>query len=307
MKNLLYILKHDRYAITGLLVVVVAIAVIVVECSTSVAISPDDVDSLSVNESRGGKQDEGRYYAVESKPVHLQPFDPNTADSTTLLALGLQAWQVRSIYKYRAAGGAYTCPEDFSRLYGLTAKKYRELLPYIRIGADYRPASETVSHRHYDHSYSSGSSEGTETAKQHYAQTGETKLRPGETLALNSSDTTTLQRVPGIGPYFARKIVSYREKLGGYVNSEQLLEIQDFPESALPYFRLASSSSIRKININKATSEQLRNHPYINYQMAREILNYRRLRGDIHDLNDLSLLPLFKKETISRLRPYIEY
>ena len=64
-------------------------------------------------------------------------FDPNTADSTQLLRLGLKPWQVRSIYRYRAKGGVFSEPADFARVYGLTLKQYRELEPYIRIGRDY--------------------------------------------------------------------------------------------------------------------------------------------------------------------------
>ena len=54
--------------------------------------------------------------------VETFPFDPNTADSSQLIRLGLQSWQVRNIYKYRARGGVYRKKEVFARLYGLTVK-----------------------------------------------------------------------------------------------------------------------------------------------------------------------------------------
>ena len=84
------------------------------------------------------------------KSVKLVVFDPNTADSTTLLSLGLQRWQVRNIYRYRRAGGIYRRKEDFARLYGLTAGQYRQLEPYIRIGADYQPAVTLTDRRKTD-------------------------------------------------------------------------------------------------------------------------------------------------------------
>ena len=135
------------------------------------------------------------------------------------------------------------------------------------------------------------------------------KLKPGETISLNTSDTLELRRVPGIGPYFARKIARYRTRLGGFVSRDQLLEIQDFPESALPYFAVESDavSSVRRININTATSEELRRHPYISFLMARQIMDYRRLRGKVVDLDDFRLLPTFTEDVIRKLRPYIEY
>lgn len=87
------------------------------------------------------------YYATPSTKAERFPFDPNTADSTQLLRLGLQPWQVRNIYKYRARGGIYRQKEDFARLYGLTVKQYRELEPYIHISNDYLPASTLVGDR----------------------------------------------------------------------------------------------------------------------------------------------------------------
>lgn len=269
--------------------------------------------------------DGGRYYAVKERKVHLQRFDPNTADSTVLLALGLQTWQVRAIYRYRAAGGVYSRPEDFARLYGLSVKKFRELLPYITIADDYRPASDFygrtthtsnhgIQNTNKDYSNHTATASGTSgegnvqdnrqpTATIGYLQ----KLSAGQTIDINTADTMNLRRVPGIGAYFARKIARYRDQLGGFINREQLLEIQDFPESALPYLTMGGGDGIKKLNVNKATNEQLRRHPYITFYMARCICDYRRMRGNIRDINDLRLLPGFTPEIIAKLRPYVEY
>ena len=102
----------------------------------------------SENEIRGKKERGVAPYAVTPlRQPESFPFDPNTADSTQLLRLGLQPWQVRNIYKYRARGGVYRKKEDFARLYGLTVKDYRRLEPYIRISEDYLPASTLVGGR----------------------------------------------------------------------------------------------------------------------------------------------------------------
>ena len=83
----------------------------------------DKTGSVLVKGSRSSRP--VQYYAVESSKAERFPFDPNSADSTQLLRLGLQPWQVRNIYKYRAKGGVYRSKEDFARLYGLTVKQYR--------------------------------------------------------------------------------------------------------------------------------------------------------------------------------------
>ena len=311
MKNLLYIIKHDRQVVITLLVVFIALGVIVLEFCTSEGTKQGtttntETETNTRTETEGEKDEDSKYYAVPAKELHLQTFDPNTADSTLLLGLGLRPWQVRNIYKYRAAGGVYTRPEDFARTYGLSLKKYKELRPYIVIGKDYRPAAESVKSDVAYHETEHYISSSTNKEKENATSSRPTKIKAGETIAVNTADTAALQRVPGIGPYFAKKIAKQRDILGGFVSKDQLLEIEGFPESALPYLAI-DCSVIRKLNINKATAEQLRKHPYITYMMARQIMDYRRLRGNIQNINDLSLLPNFTKETINKLRPYIEY
>ncbi len=237
-----------------------------------------------------------QYYATESKKVERFPFDPNTADSTQLLRLGLQPWQVRNIYKYRAKGGVYRRKEDFARLYGLTVKQYRELEPYIRISSDYLPASTLVDKRE------SVEQEPVKRDTLRYP----VKIQENEHVVLNTADTTQLKKVPGIGSYYARQIIRYGQRLGGYVNVDQLDEIDDFPKESKKYFVIVDAHPNR-LNINRLTLPQLRRHPYINFFQAKAITDYRRLHGDIKSLNELRLDRDFPEEAIRRLEPYIEY
>lgn len=211
------------------------------------------------------------------------PFDPNTADSTQLARLGLQHWQIRNIYRYRAKGGVYRKKEDFARLYGLTVKDYRRLEPYIRISSDYQPAATLVAHDPYPQ-----------------------KIDSTQHIVLNTADTTELKRVPGIGSYYAKEIVRYGRWLGGYVSVEQLDEIDQFPTSAKKYF-VVTNPSPQRLNINSLSLQQLRRHPYINYFMAKTIVEHRRLHGRIKNLQELSGYRDFTPQMIQRLEPYIAY
>lgn len=222
------------------------------------------------------------------------PFDPNTADSTQLLRLGLRPWQVRAVYRYRAKGGVFRRPSDFARLYGLTAGQYRELEPYIRISADYQPAAEVYGRR-----------EAPATVNRDTIRYP-VKLKATERVMLNTADTAELKRVPGIGSYYAREIVYYRKRLGGFCDASQLMEIEGFPASALHYFTVQPGET-QKLNINKLTLNQLKRHPYMGYFRAKEIVDYRRLKGPIHSLRELSLLRDFTSDAIVRLEPYVTY
>lgn len=232
-------------------------------------------------------------YNVETVRRKLSAFDPNTADSTLLLSLGLQPWQVRSIYRYRAKGGIYRQPSDFARLYGLTVKQYKELLPYIHISDEYKPAAEVYGRTDAVRS-------GRDTLRY------PVKLQPGQYVTLDDADTASLRKVPGIGRYYASRIVRYRNDLGGYVSVAQLSEIEGIPEAALSYFKV-TGGAVRKLNLNRLTLNELKHHPYINFYQARRIIDYRRLKGPLHSIDDLRLLKDFSQRDIERLRPYVEF
>lgn len=229
-------------------------------------------------------------YQVEERQVERFAFDPNTADSTQLLRLGLQPWQVRNIYKYRAAGGIYRKKEDFAKLYGLTVKEYRELEPYIRISPDYQPASTLIKEETHER----------DTLR------FPRKLAEGETIDLNTADTTILRKVPGIGVYYAREITRYRRWLGGFANVNQLDEIEGFPKDAKKFFTIGTTP-VTKLNLNKLSLDQLKRHPYLNYYQAKAIIDYRRQHGALKSLDDLRLLGDFPEEKRQQLAPYVEF
>ena len=233
--------------------------------------------------------------------VETFPFDPNTADSSQLIRLGLQSWQVRNIYKYRARGGVYRKKEDFARLYGLTVKDYHRLEPYIRISSDYQPAATLVGDK-------ANGANGTNGAKGANGTNGvyPRKIDSTQHVVLNTADTTTLRQVPGIGIYFAKEIVRYGQRLGGYVSVDQLDEIADFPQASKKYF-VVQQAHPKKLNVNQLTLQQLRRHPYINYYQARAIKEYCRLHGPLKSLDDLRLSRDFPPEVIQRLAPYVTF
>ena len=241
------------------------------------------------------------YAVTDARQAETFPFDPNTADSTELLRLGLQPWQVRNIYKYRAKGGIYRKKEDFARLYGLTVKDYRRLEPYIRISADYQPAATLFTEQGI-----SNEKLGMRNEAHNATRHNPVKITEGEHIVLNVADTAMLRRVPGIGSYFAKEIVRYGQWLGGYVNVNQLDEIDNFPKSSKKYFVIEQPNP-EKLNLNKLTLQQLRRHPYINYYQAKAITDYRRLHGKIQSLKDLSLSPDFNEKDMLRLEPYVSF
>lgn len=292
----MYYHRSDRKLIVVVLVIIAILIGVFVYLGESnrMTATGTAADSLSVDsarESAKGKATQ-EYYAVETSKPKLFYFDPNTADSTQLLSLGLQPWQVRNIYKYRAKGGVYRKPTDFARLYGLTVKQYKVLEPYIRISSDYLPASTLVKE------------EEEEVVRDTIKYP--VKISDDEYVVLNRADTAQLKRVPGIGSWYAKQIVRYGNRLGGYVDVGQLAEIEGFPEEALQYFAV-ERPSVTRLNLNRLTLNEMSRHPYIGFYRAKAIIDYRRLYGKINSLDDLKLNKHFTPEAIEKLKPYVMF
>ena len=312
-KEFFYFQKSDR----SVLIVLLALAVIVSmllygiggQNETTPLVSVPDSSQWNTDEElldsfhgrrfvaqeKAETNHEGGYYQVEEQVVERFPFDPNTADSTELLRLGLKPWQVRSIYRYRAKGGIYREPKDFARLYGLTVKQYRELEPFIRISKDYQPASTLFENE-----------KKRVTKRDTIFVKSSNKLKENERVDLNELDTSLLKKVPGVGSYFAKEIARYGNRLGGYVSVKQLYEIEDLPEEVMKYFEL-SRVNVRKMNLNKLSLRQLRTHPYLNFYQCKAILDYRRLKGPLRSMDELRMMKEFTSQDIERLRPYVEF
>lgn len=133
------------------------------------------------------------------------------------------------------------------------------------------------------------------------------KQAPASPLDLNTADSAMLVRLPGIGPYYASRILSYRRKLGGYASSSQILEIDGIPDSVVRWFVITDTARAVRISVNSATLTQLRSHPYINFYQARAIIEMRRERGNIKGPDQLSFMEEFTDQDLVRLEPYLDF
>ncbi|MBO4551137.1 MAG: helix-hairpin-helix domain-containing protein [Bacteroidaceae bacterium] len=246
-------------------------------------------------------------YAVEEEPIETFPFDPNTADSTTLLRLGLSPWQVRSIYRYRAKHGRYHKPDDFKRLPGLTNEQWERLMPQIRIATEFQYVESEQSYQEsVDEMEEIEEKLGMSYAALRDTSYHQEKIHLGQTIDINTADTALLKMIPGIASRRAARIVAYRKTLGGFVSVEQAMEAIEMPDSVMKYMTV-SALPVQKININRLSVQQLMKHPYLNFYQAKAINEYRKNKGDLHSFEELSNLEGFRKTDMDRLRPYITF
>ena len=194
--------------------------------------------------------------------INLKPFNPNMMTKKSWLELGLNEYQANSIQKYVSAGGQFYKKEDLKKMYCLSANDYNRLEPYILLDLTIKPESKVKKNS---------------TTK--YLQ-----------IELNAATTESLLDVSGIGEYFAKNIIKYRDMLGGFYSVEQLREV--YGVDSAKYEKIYRNfnvdiGNITKIDLNKSNFNTLKKHPYIGKKIAFEISNYLKYKGKFKSVEDL--------------------
>ena len=236
---------------------------------------------------------------ASKKGIHISPkkFNPNTVTINELLEMGLPEKIANNIKKYRNCGGKFYKKEDFKKIYGLSDRVYAALESYISI-----PQKTKV--KKYQQ-YTSKTRVSDSLVKKEYKKEIIAKTL---SLDLNTADSIQLVQIRGIGPFYASAIIKHRDRLGGYIDVNQLLEL--YKMDTMKYERMkkhlfVDTVSLTKININTADFKAILKHPYIDYETTKFIVNKRRELGQyaaLYQLKDPIAMPDYKYR---KLLPYL--
>jgi DNA uptake protein ComE-like DNA-binding protein len=224
------------------------------------------------------------------KPVFFN-FDPNRLSESNWLKLGLSYKQIKVIRNYESKGGKFYKKEDLKRIYSISEKQYIMLEPFIVI----KNADELSNKKTFKTNIRS-------------AAISDQIRRPG--IEINASDSLELERIRGIGPAFALRIIKFRRRLGGFYRKEQLLEV--YGMDSLKYDQLkdqiqVNTGLVRRLNINTFTFEEIRHHPYLTYKQMNAIIQYRTQHGLYKSIDDLRKIAILNEEIIRKIEPYFSF
>jgi competence protein ComEA len=241
-----------------------------------------DADLYQPKESKFEK------YRREKVTGELFSFNPNTATAEEWKRLGLRDKTIQTILKYRSKGGKFYKPEDLQRIYGLHPNEYERLLPYVHIEVQAKPVAEPT------------------------RASTETKVERKEYNAvivdINEADTTTWKQLKGIGSAYAKRIVNFRTKLGGFVSIDQVAETYGLPDSVFQKMKQQlrlNNPSVQQIDINNSTVEELKAHPYIGFAVANAIVQYRNQHGNFSSITDLQKIGAIDAALYRKISPYL--
>jgi competence protein ComEA len=226
--------------------------------------------------------------AQQKRESHPVPFDPNAATEEELISIGFPPRTAKTMIKYRSKGGKFRKKEDLQKLYTLSEEDYQKIAPYAR----FEEAQTQIPKQ--ANTYSS--------TKTNYSPPS------AKTVELNAADAEALMALRGIGPAFSKRIINFRNALGGFVAVEQLKEVYGFPDSTYQQLKgkvTADAGKLQKININIAAEEVLAKHPYIGRKLASYIIKERNKTGTFNQIEQLKLVPLINDEKYRKIAPYL--
>lgn len=209
-------------------------------------------------------------------------FNPNQLPSEQWSRMGLKDWQIKTIKNYEAKGGKFYKKEDFKKMFCISPSEYEILEPYISI---------------------------PETHKEYAETKVDAREKPQKTLIeLNTADSVGLLQLYGVGPSFAKRIVKYRNLLGGFYSKKQLMEVYGFDQDKLDQvedYCEINPERIKKININKVRTEELKKHPYFDYYTAKAVVDQRIILGKFSSLEQIKEIPLIHDEMFNKIKNYL--
>lgn len=221
------------------------------------------------------------------------PFDPNVVPKETLISFDISEKVADRIINYRSKGGKFHVKADLLKIYGFPKQKYQELFSYI-ILPEKKAAPSKVAPK--------------EKGKDKYIRYE--KNVPAE-FDINTADTNKLKAIKGIGSVLSKRILKYRNSLGGFISKDQLQEVYGLDEQVLLQLKtrtiISSDFEPHKIDINNADVKQLSSHPYISRNLAERIVSYRDHHGKFDQERKLNDIRELDEQIKEQIYPYLKY
>ncbi len=234
------------------------------------------IDSMAIHYIDSVKESQ----LIKKGPV-LRAFNPNFINDYKGYQLGLSPDELDRLYAYREKAKYVNTAEEFQEVTGVSDSLLLQIRPYFKFPQfANKPATPKL------------------------------VLTTNEVLTdLNTATVESLQRISGIGPVLSKRIIAFRNSLGGFLVTEQLLDVYglkpEVAKKAMKEFKVLSIPEIKKIPLNTATIEELAGLVYINYHLARKIVHHRSRIGGFDSIAQLTKIEDFPADRINRIKLYL--
>lgn len=276
--------KKERAGVITLLALIVIIGFVPVLFKSSSQISVQQISEwvppaqIPNNNPEENEHTDRPAAPVKHRETVLFYFDPNTATAEQLGQLSLPAKTISAIINYRNKGGKFNNTADFAKIYTLSKEDLFRLEPYVKIE---KPVPKTF--------------------------TSEKKAQLQQQIDINHADSVTLLKLRGIGPVLSGRIIRFRKRLGGFHSPEQLQEVYGIQDSIYTKIKpfVTTTGAVTQLNINTCNINELKAHPYVKYQIANAVIQYRNQHGTFDQIDQLRSIHLIDEEWLKKMKPYL--
>lgn len=215
--------------------------------------------------------------------------DPNTANLQELLEAGFSKKQAYNCLNFVKSGMRFYSVHDIKKLYSMTDVDFEIIRHNISIKSSPQKKEDSK-----------------KAVPVYKNKPSVATIKP---ISLNSADSIELTKIPHIGKFRARKIIEYREKLGGFIVASQLLEIYSFTDTLLPLveqYIYIDTANLQKININTCTFKELLRHPYMTYYSTKRVFDYLKIVEKIENIQELKQNNILDSIEYRKIYPYLQ-
>ena len=232
-----------------------------------------------------------RFVEIENRKPKKYPFNPNFITDYKGYTLGMTNEEIDRLLQYRKDGNWINSTADFKKVTDVSDSLLAELSPYFKFPdwvTNPKPKNDFK-----DYKSDKGFSE------KPYNQKND----------LNKATEEELQQVSGIGEALSKRIISYREKIGGFSNDIQLYEVYGLDpavvQRTLNLFTVKTPKNISKININSASASDISTIPGVSFELAKKIWEYRRLHEKVNSVQELEKIEGMTQRKLQLIQLYL--
>ncbi len=222
---------------------------------------------------------------IKNEKQKLFPFNPSFITDFKGYQLGMSPQEIDRLHKHREKGKYINSVLEFQKVTKVSDSLLTSIAPYFKF-------PDWITNK-------------TSTSRIKTTNTFNTKK-----IDLNTITSEDLREISGIGDILAKRILSYKNKLGGYSFNEQLYEVyglkKETADKLLERFIVVKQPFIKKINVNDATFKEVLSIVYLDYELTKKIFDYKDEVAEIQSLEELKKIDGFPLERFDRIALYLE-
>ena len=220
--------------------------------------------------------------AQSAKKSYTYIYNPNALSDYQGYMLGMTPAEIDRLIRFRVQGQSVKSPAEFQRITGVSDSLLNLISPRLRF---------------------------TQANRGRTSQPLKKANKIFPLAEINSAKASALMRIKGIGPVLSERIVKFRNRLQGFQVNEQLYDVYGLDRSVadrvLQRYAVLQKPEINPISINQATARELAHLVYLNWEIARQIVQYREVNGPYESLEELTKIEDFPSDKIDRINLYL--